>query len=172
MDVYIDAGFDNRLTAVQARLADAYLNAGQAAEARLIAEDLLAREPRVESHVQRLRQALTALGVENPDDVIARQLDSSPLFDDELNLGESDLVSVDAAFPPEPGADLQPFPEVETFAQPEPWSTPAPALVPEPSPRAVAPPVAMDPPIEPRPPAREKRDRSEQGVSPISTRRE
>jgi len=72
VDVCVDAGFDDRVTAVQGRLADAYLENGQSAEARVIAEDLVSREPGVE-HLQRLRRALLALGVDDPDAAVARR---------------------------------------------------------------------------------------------------
>ena len=104
VDVYVDAGLDDRITAVQARLADAYLEAGQAAEARIIAEDLIVREPQDEAHAQRVRRALDALGVDNPDDVIARLRDAGPLFDEGFDMTAEDLVPPAAAAPPAPPA--------------------------------------------------------------------
>jgi len=89
VDVYVDAGFDDRMSAVQAKLADAYLEAGQAAEARVIAEDLLSREPTVELHVLRLHRVLAALGVDDPDAVVARLRETAPLFEDLFELSES-----------------------------------------------------------------------------------
>jgi tetratricopeptide (TPR) repeat protein len=100
VDVYVDAGFDDRITAVQGRLADAYLDAAQAAEARVIAEDLMSREPQVELHTQRLRRALTMLGVDNPEDVIARQLESDPLFDSAFDVSEPMSGATDAGIHP------------------------------------------------------------------------
>ena len=47
----------------QAHLTDAYLATGQAAEARVIAEDLVAREPWEAAHIERFRRALVLLRV-------------------------------------------------------------------------------------------------------------
>ena len=58
----------------QSRLADAYLSAGSAAEARFIAEDLVARHPQEAAHLDRLRRALTMLGEADPEAVIAAWL--------------------------------------------------------------------------------------------------
>ncbi len=99
VDVYVDAGFDNRITTAQGHLADAYLESGRAAEARVIAEDLLAREPGVERHVERLRRALEILGVENPEEVIATLRNSEPLF--ESTFGFPDTSEAMAEAPPE-----------------------------------------------------------------------
>ena len=99
VDIYVDAGLDERITAVQGQLADAYLESGQAAEARVVAEDLVAREPQVEVHVHRLRRALTALGVEDVDAVVASQLDAAPIFDHLLDFTSVDAIPV-AAEPP------------------------------------------------------------------------
>jgi tetratricopeptide (TPR) repeat protein len=107
VDIYVDAGFDDRISSVQGRLADAYLDAAQAAEARVIAEDLMSREPQTELHTQRLRRALMMLGVDDPEAVIARQLESDPLFDSTFDvseqLPESALdMPVPVSRPPEP----------------------------------------------------------------------
>lgn len=106
VDVYVDAGLDDRINSVQARLADAYLDNGQPAEARVVAEDLIAREPHVDAHAQRLRRALTELGVDDIDAVVARQLEVSPIFDELLEFGlmDSELpaVAVEAAGDPAP----------------------------------------------------------------------
>ena len=45
--------------------------AGQAAEARVIAEDLVAREPWERAHIERFRRALVMLKVPDPDSLIA-----------------------------------------------------------------------------------------------------
>lgn len=128
VDVYVDAGLDERITAVQARLADAYLEAGQAAESRIIAEDLMVRERQVEAHVERVRRALSALGVDNADEVIARLRDTDPLFDGGFDVTAEDFV-FDAPAP-----------------TPEPEAAPAPAPVAPPSPVA---PVASPSPVDP-----------------------
>jgi tetratricopeptide (TPR) repeat protein len=132
VDVYVDAGFDERIAAVQGRLADAYLDVGRAAEARVIAEDLLTRERHVEAHAERLRRALIALGVDDPEAEIARQLEAAPLFDEPLDLSESDRA-VDKAEAPAPVADsggssgAGPVRE-EWTARPEPAAEPPPPV--------------------------------------------
>ena len=76
----IDAGNDEAMRAGQLQLADAYLAAGRAAEARVIAEDLAAFSPS-EAHLARLRTALEQLGVEGREEIIAacvnRQVEES-----------------------------------------------------------------------------------------------
>lgn len=64
----------------QAQLADAYLASGQAAEARVIAEDLVAREPWERAHIERFRRALVMLRVSEPDTVIAERLSGQAPF--------------------------------------------------------------------------------------------
>lgn len=74
VEVCVDGGLEGAMFEAQAQLADAYLNAGQASEARVIAEDLLAREPWDQTHLDRFRKSLAMLNVEDPDAVIAERL--------------------------------------------------------------------------------------------------
>jgi tetratricopeptide (TPR) repeat protein len=115
VDVYVDAGLDDRITAVQEQLADAYMDDGQPAQARVVAEDLIARAPDVEVNVQRLRRALIALGVDDIEAVVARQLDVAPIFDELLEFDSMDsepspVAPQEPAVPPEAAA-----PPVERF---------------------------------------------------------
>ena len=64
----------------QAQLTDAYLAANQAAEARVIAEDLVAREPWEPAHIDRFRRALVMLRVSDPDTLIAERLSGQAPF--------------------------------------------------------------------------------------------
>jgi len=105
VDVYVDAGFDNRIAAVQGYLADAYLETGLAAEARVIAEDLFVREPGVELHAERLRRALEALGVEHPEEVIASLRNAEPLFDNTFSFPEPSETFAAQASESEPVVD-------------------------------------------------------------------
>ena len=66
VDVCVDAGLEAEMYETQAELADAYLATGQPAEARLIAEDLVAREPWEQAHIERFRRALIMLKVYRP----------------------------------------------------------------------------------------------------------
>lgn len=62
VELCVDAGLEAPLRDAQGRLADAYLDAEQGNEARVIAEDLLEHEPASEAHRARLRRALELLG--------------------------------------------------------------------------------------------------------------
>ena len=78
VEVCVDAGLEAPMYGAQGQLADAYLTQGLAAEARVIAEDLVTREPWERAHIDRLRQALVALGEPDPDAFIAERL-SAPV---------------------------------------------------------------------------------------------
>jgi tetratricopeptide (TPR) repeat protein len=108
VDVYVDAGLDDRITAVQEQLADAYLDSGQASEARVVAEDLVARGPHVGANVERLRRALTALGVDDVEGTVARQLEVAPMFSDGIELTSFDVDPIVAEQRPEPERQPQP----------------------------------------------------------------
>lgn len=82
VEIAVDAGRDADMRDAQARLADAYIEAGRAADARVIAEDLVAFDPASEAHVNRLRRALDLLGVADADEVIARYQEPVETFDD------------------------------------------------------------------------------------------
>ena len=126
----------------QAQLADAYIAAGAAAEARYIAEDLVAREPWEKANVERFRRALVLLGEPDPDALIAERLSGQSPFTS-TDLSFSDLPSggeQKAAAPAPPPAAPSPEPvhasaqknQKEPRAQPpepepEPQKTPAPA---------------------------------------------
>ena len=72
VEIAIDAGRDEAMYEAQARLADAYLVAGRGAEARVIAEDLVASDPSSGAHVDRLRRALALLGIADADAIVNR----------------------------------------------------------------------------------------------------
>jgi tetratricopeptide (TPR) repeat protein len=80
VEVAVDGGLESTMYDAQAQLADAYLAAGQAAEARVIAEDLVAREPWERAHIDRFRRALVMLRVPSPDTVIAERLSGQTPF--------------------------------------------------------------------------------------------
>jgi tetratricopeptide (TPR) repeat protein len=80
VEVCVDGGLEGAMFEAQAQLADAYLAAGQAAEARVIAEDLVTREPWDQTHIDRFRQSLVMLNVEDPDTVIAERLSGQGQF--------------------------------------------------------------------------------------------
>ena len=80
VEVCVDGGFEAEMYAAQEQLTDAYLAAGQAAEARVIAEDLVAREPWEPAHIDRFRRALVMLRVSDPDAEIADRLSGQMPF--------------------------------------------------------------------------------------------
>ena len=74
VEVCVDGDLDAALTAAQQELAEAYLDAGEPEKARVIAEDLLLRNPRSSTHKDRLRRVLVTLGEKDPDGIIAERL--------------------------------------------------------------------------------------------------
>ena len=100
----------------QAQLADAYLAAGQALEARVIAEDLVAREPWERAHIERFRRALVMLEVPDPDAVIAERLSGETPF---MNDAFMDLLDRSARrSPPMPSRSTSPTPRPPSLRGP------------------------------------------------------
>ncbi len=109
VEVCVDGGLEATMYTAQAQLADAYLLAGRPNEARVIAEDLVAREPWEPANIERFRRSLTALGEPDPDGVIADRLS-----------GESPFMSIDLGFDLNeiPGAEeTVPGPEAPAAAE-------------------------------------------------------
>jgi tetratricopeptide (TPR) repeat protein len=89
VEICVDGGLEATMYSAQAQLADAYIAAGMANEARFIAEDLVAREPWERANVERFRKALELLGEPDPDSVIAQRLSGeSPFTSTELLMPE------------------------------------------------------------------------------------
>jgi tetratricopeptide (TPR) repeat protein len=101
VEICVDGGLEATMNAAQAQLADAYIAAGSATEARFIAEDLVAREPWEKANVERFRRALVLLGEPDPDALIAERLS-----------GDSPFTSTDLS------ADLFDTPPAEGPAEP------------------------------------------------------
>lgn len=80
VEVCVDGGLEATMHAAQAQLADAYLATGRSAEALVIAEDLVAREPWQPANIERLRQALLLQGEFDADRVIADHLSGDGPF--------------------------------------------------------------------------------------------
>ncbi|HKT81425.1 MAG TPA: tetratricopeptide repeat protein [Vicinamibacterales bacterium] len=113
VEVCVDGGLEATLYTAQAQLADAYLAAGSANEARFIAEDLVAREPWDRVNIERFRRALTMSGEADPDAVIADRLSGeSPFtstdlsFTDEMATVAPELVPELALEQPRPAEEL------------------------------------------------------------------
>ncbi|MGE3177516.1 MAG: tetratricopeptide repeat protein, partial [Vicinamibacterales bacterium] len=80
VEVCVDGGLEATMYSAQAQLADAYLDAGAAREARFLAEDLVAREPWERANIERFRRALVLLGEPDPDARIAARLSGDEPF--------------------------------------------------------------------------------------------
>lgn len=134
VEICVDGGLEAAMYETQAQLADAYLELGQAAEARVIAEDLVAREPWEHAHIDRFRRALVMLNVPDPDALIAERLS-----------GQGPFIATDPFMAPEPlvppEADEPPTPSA---AEPPAAPTIPPPVV-APSPKDIAKPAASEP---------------------------
>jgi tetratricopeptide (TPR) repeat protein len=80
IEVCVDGGFESTMYEAQTQLTDAYLEGGHASEARVVAEDLVAREPWEKAHLERFRRALVMLRVPDPDTLIAERLSGQSPF--------------------------------------------------------------------------------------------
>ena len=111
LELAVDAGRDDVMHLAQERLADAYLDLGRGAEARVIAEDLVAREPTSDAHAARLRRALALLGGGDAEAIIARYRQPAGESPVALEPAVSDPVTPVAV--PEP--DLPPAAPAQTM---------------------------------------------------------
>jgi tetratricopeptide (TPR) repeat protein len=167
--VCVDGDLEAPLFAAQAALAECYLAAGRAFEARVIAEDLITRAPGDSTNVDRFRRALVMLGELDPDAIIAERLnpDSSMVVED-LNLDTPPAPAADAETPqgqgkvlpfsrsadsPEPGHVDAGAPErLVTEAPPPVWTGPSTSpLAPAPVEHAAEPAPAREPLRRPEP---------------------
>ncbi|MGQ0734604.1 MAG: tetratricopeptide repeat protein [Acidobacteriota bacterium] len=90
VEICVDGRLEALMHEAQAQLAEAYLAVGRGLEARIISEDLVAREPWVAANIDRFRRALVLLGEDDPDLIIAERLsgDSPFLATDKMDLNE------------------------------------------------------------------------------------
>lgn len=148
VEIAVDGGLEAIMYEAQAHLADAYLERGQGSEARVIAEDLVAREPWEHAHIDRFRRALVLLHVEDPDTVIADRLS-----------GQGPFIATDPFMAAESFTDDVPLPPIAGPATVAPPDEPAldEASAPEPVPPAPEPPpqpvAVAGMPLKPRPPS-------------------
>ena len=80
VEICVDGGLESTMYEAQAQLAEAYLASGRALEARIISEDLVAREPWNKANIDRFRRALVMLGESDPDAIIADRLSGESPF--------------------------------------------------------------------------------------------
>jgi tetratricopeptide (TPR) repeat protein len=99
VEICVDGQLEATLAEAQAQLADAYLEVGRGLEARIISEDLVAREPWNRANLERFRKSLVMLGESDPDATIADRLsgDSPFMAADFIDLNEG--VDFSAAAP-------------------------------------------------------------------------
>jgi tetratricopeptide (TPR) repeat protein len=97
VEIAMDGEMDGRLLSAQSALCDAHLEAGQADQARVIAEDLAARESANPLHVERWRRALTMIGEPDPDAIIRDHLAERALFADSAVVPEDESVATPRA---------------------------------------------------------------------------
>jgi len=121
VEVCVDGGLESTMCDAQTQLADAYLAAGKAAEARAIAEDLVAREPWEGAHIDRFRRALIMLRVSEPDTVIAERLSGATPF----VARDHFAGAVEAPATPEPVLELPRTIPVQETGQHQPAAAPA-----------------------------------------------
>lgn len=104
IEICVDGGLEATMYSAQADLADAYIASGQAAEARFIAEDLVAREPWDRSNLERFRRALELMGEPDPESLIAERLSGqSPFMTTDVFLESHEFSTSTAHEPPESG---------------------------------------------------------------------
>jgi tetratricopeptide (TPR) repeat protein len=87
VEVAVDTGLETEKTAAQDALCGVYLAAGQGAEARIIAEDLLLRAPDDVRFRERLRQALALTGVHHPFKLAHGAIDLGAVLGDDQGGG-------------------------------------------------------------------------------------
>lgn len=119
VEICVDGGLEATMYEAQSALADAYLEAGRAMEARIISEDLVAREPWNKLNIDRFRRALVMLGEGDPDAIISDRLsgESPFLATEKMDLNEG--VSFDTPPPPPPAPEPPPPPlQAESPAEP------------------------------------------------------
>ena len=144
IEVCVDGGLESTMYEAQTQLTDAYLEGGQAMEARVVAEDLIAREPWEKAHIERFRRALVMLHVDDPDSLIAERLSGQAPFmatDVFMDLNDPEPPVEPAAEPVADHAAVE-APPVEHVAAPPAAPPPAEAVSPEP---AAAPAAAAAP---------------------------
>ncbi|CAN5876081.1 hypothetical protein BH18ACI5_BH18ACI5_26860 [soil metagenome] len=112
VELCMDGGFESDTYDAQAQLAGAYLESGQAAEARAILEDLVAREPWDTVRIDKLRRALLMLNVPDLDNVIGRIVNSGSDTDVEgLRVREPPTVQEGVTSSELPASEAAPVPQ-------------------------------------------------------------
>lgn len=113
VEVALDGKLESTMYDAQAQLAAAYLHAGRGLEARIISEDLVARELSNVADVERFRKALVLLGEGDPEAIIADRLNSESPFcaTEQIDFNEG----IDLSISPSPA------PSVSGLSDPTAW---------------------------------------------------
>lgn len=119
VEICVDGGLEATMYEAQAQLADAYLEVGRGLEARIISEDLVAREPWNRANIERFRRALVMLGEDDPDAIIADRLsgESPFLATDKMDLNEGISFDEEPDTAPESHSGAQPGSLDDVFTQ-------------------------------------------------------
>jgi tetratricopeptide (TPR) repeat protein len=120
VEICVDGGLEAVMYEAQAHLADAWLERGNGVEARVIAEDLVAREPWEQAHIERFRRALVMLKVDDPDALIAERLS-----------GQGPFVATDPFMAPEDLGEPEPVLQMPAPVAPAEPDVPLRAQAPE-----------------------------------------
>ncbi len=117
VEVCVDGSLEGTVYEAQALLADAYLAEGRADEARVIAEDLVSRDPSHAGHTGRLRRALEILNVDDIEAEIAARVapaarESFDTFADRDVLDDDPVQEAPVAPVPSQTAGTAPTPPV------------------------------------------------------------
>ena len=120
VEICVDGGLEATMYSAQAQLADAYLDAGRGLEARIISEDLVAREPWDSANIARFRRALEMLGESDPDAIIADRLsgDSPFMATDKMDLNEGITFDDPVEISEPVTADADELDLMDAFARP------------------------------------------------------
>jgi len=120
VEICVDGGLEATMYSAQAQLADAYLDAGRGLEARIISEDLVAREPWDSANIARFRRALEMLGESDPDAIIADRLsgDSPFMATNKMDLNEG-ITFDDPVELPAPATEVETEVEIDFGADAE-----------------------------------------------------
>jgi tetratricopeptide (TPR) repeat protein len=104
VQICVDGGLEATVHSAQVQLVDAYLAAGAGLDARVVAEQVVAREPWDRANIERFRRALALLGEEHIDAVIAERLSGQTPFTSQTVLYSGE-PSVE---PPRPSTSMPP----------------------------------------------------------------
>jgi tetratricopeptide (TPR) repeat protein len=127
VEICVDGGLEATMYEAQAALADAYLDQGRAMEARIISEDLVAREPWNKVNIDRFRRALVMLGENDPDAIVSERLsgESPFLATEKMDLNEGVASFESPAAAPPPARPAAPAPPPQAAAPPPEKKQPA-----------------------------------------------